>query len=128
MKRIKEIHNLIESNEFTTKIKIFFSTKEVPAHYDSYEQSFEYTNLNPQTIKGIVRELSGETLVWRQYGLHETGAVEIIVSDKYKTWFELCTKVEINSDSYSVFKDTAGSRALIQRRSNNLLRVILQKI
>jgi hypothetical protein len=127
MKKIRAIHDLINKSEFTEKIKIFFSTKTKGDDYDTYEKTYEITNLNPITIRGIVRMISPEALVWKQYGLNEIGAIEIITEYKYKKWFELCTKVEYKDDTYNVLKEATGSRAVIQARPNNTLRVILQK-
>ena len=127
MKILKEIHNIINEKEYSSKIRLFFSTQSKGDDYDKYEQTKEYTNLNPLTIRAVVSMVSPEALVWKQYGLSEIGAIDIVTEKKYKKWFELCNKVEYNNDSYSVLRDATGSRAIIQDRPNNTIRVILQK-
>lgn len=127
MKRNKQLHELIKNNRFAEKVRVFFSTTSKGDDYDKYEKTVEYTELNPLTIKAVVRMISPEALVWKQYGLSQMGAIEIVTEGKYKKWFELCTKVEYKEDTYNVFKDTTGSRAIIQTRPNDTIRVVLEK-
>jgi len=96
MKSIKFINDLIEKAEVTTKITIYFATPSYPEDYDKYEKNLTYTNLNPLSIKGYVREISPESLVWRQMGLQEMGAKEIICKEKYKDWFKKANKIVID--------------------------------
>ncbi len=127
MKKIEDIHKLLKEKEYTKKVRIYFSTKTAGDNFDPYERNYTITALNPQTIRAVVRMLSPEALVWKQYGLSEMGAVEILTDLKYKSWFENALKVEIDSDIYSVFKDGTGTRAIMQERPNDVLRVVLQK-
>jgi hypothetical protein len=127
MKKIREIHNLLKDKTYTEKIKIYFSTKSAGDDYDPYEQNYTLTNLNPKVIRGLVRFISPEALVWKQYGLQEMGAIEIITEKRYKSWFENCAKVEYADDTYTVMKENTGNRVLIQPRANDTIRVILRK-
>ena len=127
MKKIELIHSLLKDSEYTEKIKLFFSTKSAGEDFDEYEKTYDYTELNPVTIRAIVRMVTPEALVWKQYGLKEMGAIEILTEEKYKKWFENCIKIEYKNDVYTVFKDSAGSRAIIQSRPNDIIRVVLMK-
>ena|SRR3990167_6203811 len=127
MKKIKEVHDLLKDKDFASKIKMFFSTKTEGADFDSYEKTYEYTNLNPKTIYGIVNFISPEALVWKKYGLAEIGAVEVITEAKYENWFRTCNKIEIDGDEYSVFKDAGGMKFIIEKRRNSMLRIVLQR-
>ena len=86
--RLKYLEKIIKEN--STKIYIYFSTATVGDDFDPYEQNYTYTNLNPLVIKGYVRDISPEALVWKQYGLREMGAKEIICDKRYRNWFEKC--------------------------------------
>ena len=119
------INNLIKIN--STKVLIFFATSVAGDDYDPYEKNYTMQNLNPLTIKGYVREISPEALVWKQYGLSEMGAKEILCDEKYKSWFEKCNKVTISGDSYEVFRESGGNRAIIQKRPFKTIRVVLQR-
>jgi len=122
------INNLLSSKELSTKIKLFFSTRTIGEDFDSYEKNYTYNNLNPITIRGYVRDLRPESLVWRQYGLSETGAKEIICADKYIEWFKNCNKIEIDNDSYQTYKENVGNRFLITKLPFKLARVVIRKI
>lgn len=127
MKKLIEINNLLKSSELSKKIKIFFSTKTAGDDFDPYEQNWTYTNLNPITIKAYVRQLSPTALVWREYGLKEQGAIEIITEKRYKDWFKNANKIEIDDIEYEVFREAVNQRAIITERPYNLIRIILQQ-
>jgi hypothetical protein len=127
MKKIADIHNLLTNNDFSEKIQLVFATKVASEDYDNYEKNYTYTNLAPKTIRAIVRTITSEALVWKQYGLKEIGAIEIITDAKYKSWFEKCSEVIYDKDKYSVYRDGSSTRAIIEKKPNNLIRVILQK-
>lgn len=127
MKSLKFINELIEKEEFTTKITFYFATPSYPENYDKYENNLEYTNLNPLSIKGYVREISPESLVWRQMGLQEMGAKEIICKERYREWFLKTNKIVIDSDNYTVMKEGTGGNVLISKRPYGLIRVVLSK-
>jgi hypothetical protein len=126
-KSLKFVNDLISRGEFTTKITIYFGTPDYDENYDKWEKNLVYTNLNPQTIKGYVREIGAESLVWRQMGLQEMGAKEIICKEKYREWFTNATKIEIDGDNYTVMKEGTGGNFLVSKRPYGLLRVILSK-
>ncbi len=121
------IKKLINHSSYNTKVRIYFSTKSFGDDYDPYEAKATYTNLNPLTIKAYVREISPEALVWKQYGLQNMGAKELLCEDKYKNYFENCNKLEIAGVDYFVFKEGTGNKTLIIERPNKLLRVIITK-
>lgn len=123
-RRIKHITNLIKREG--SKIKLYFSYENTPEWYDKYEDKTEYSNLNPITIKGYVYQFSPTSLVWKQYGLTEQGAREILCDAIYKNYFEKCNKLEIDGDEYEVFKE-GGGRLLITERSNKLIKVVVRR-
>ena len=127
MKRIPVLSRLLtKRDDLLSKVYFYFSTKYAGEDYDPIEKNWSYANLNPQTAKMYVREIDAESLVWRQMGMQETGAVEILCEEKYKNWFLTASKIEINSDEYEVYKEATG-RVLIQKRPFKVLRVILRK-
>ncbi len=128
MKKIDQVQLLLKNREFTKKVLLYFSTKIAGTDYDPYEKNYTYNNLNPICIFGIVSQISPEALVWKQYGLSQIGAIEIIWSGRYKTWFEQCARVEVDTLKYEVYRDATGTRAIIQSRVNGLLiRVVLMR-
>lgn len=127
-KKNKQINQLINSANLSTKISIYFSSKTAGDYYDSYEKNYTYTNLNPLTIKGYVRDIKPEALVWKQYGLSEIGAKEIICEDKYGDWFRNCTKIVIDGDTYQTYKDNTGNKFIITKLPFKLIKVVVSKV
>jgi hypothetical protein len=126
-KKNKFIEDLLDHSYLTTKISIYFATKSADESFDSEEKNWSYTNLNPQTIRGYVREIDPSKLIWKQYGLSEMGAVEVLCSDKYENWFRNCNRIVINEKDYHVFKENVGNRVLITLRPFKLMRIVLKK-
>lgn len=127
MKKISCINRLLKDKDLTTKVLVYFSTKTYGEGYDTYEDNYTYTNLNPLSLKAYVTEISSEALVWKQYGLKEMGAKELICESKYAGWFRSANKIEIGGDEYEIYKEGVGNRIMIQTRPYNLIRVVLQK-
>jgi hypothetical protein len=123
----KIIQRILNNSGIATDIRIFMLTKTAGDDYDPYEKNWTIGNLNPITIKGYVREISYKSLVWRQMGYEEVGAVEIICEDKYNNYFEKCAKITINDNEYEVFRNMSGGRAVIQKLYPNLLKVVLRR-
>ena len=123
----KQITDLIENPALTTKIYIYFGYITYGDDYDEYEKNTIDAKLNPKIIKAYVRDVSPEALVYKQYGLHEQGAKEVICDAKYKAWFEKCAKIVIDSKEYQVYKEGAGQRAIITERKFDMIRVVLSR-
>jgi hypothetical protein len=121
----KDIKKFIK--EEGVKVLIYFAVKSTGDDYDPEDRNYTYTNLNPKCIKAWVSQISPEKLVWKQYGLVEQGALELITDSKYTEWFKKCNRIVINEVDYSVYKVGADSRVLVQVRPGNLIRVVLEK-
>ena len=121
------IKKILKHSNFTKKIYLYMSSKAAGDDYDPYEDNYTFSNLNPIIIKGYVSELSPEALAWKQYGLQNMGAKEIICRSLYKNAFENCNKIEIDNDEYQVFKDGTSGKTLISNRPNKLIRVVITR-
>ena len=122
-----EVNNVLKDRDFTTKVYLYFSSAAAGDDYDPYENRKVETLLNPKVIKARVQQISAEALVYRQYGLSNMGAIEIICLDKYYDLFKNCSKIIVDSVEYQVFKTPGGNKAVIQKRAGNLLRVVLSR-
>lgn len=127
-KRNNEINNLLKDSNLSTKIKIFFSTRSVGEDFDPREKNYTTTNLNYKAIKGYVRDIKAESLIWSQYGLAEVGAKEIICEARYAEWFKKANKIEIDGDTYQVYRENVGNRVLIVNIPFKLIKVIIRKM
>jgi len=126
-KRNLELSKLLENADFSTKIKMYFSTKSYGDDYDPYENNYTLTDLNPIAIKGYVREIDSESLVWRKMGTKEMGAKEIICEGKYAERFRIASRIVIDGDNYEVYREAVGMRSVIQKIPFNLIKVIVRK-
>jgi hypothetical protein len=126
-KKNKYISDLLEHSYISTKISIYMATRSVGEDYDPYEKVFTHSNLNPLTIKGYCRDIRPESLVWRQIGISEVGAKEILCEDKYVEHFRKANKIEIDGDEYQVYKENVGNRVLITKIPFKLIKVVLRK-
>lgn len=126
-KHNKEIDKILNDSNLSTKVSIFFKYTTYGDDYDEYEKNTIDAKLNPKTIKAYVRDVSPEALVYKQYGLHEVGAKEIICDARYKEWFEKCAKIVIDSKEYQVFKEATGQRAIITSRPFQTIRVVVSR-
>lgn len=127
MKENEEIIKILENDEYTTKISLFFASASYDESYDRYEDNKTLTNLNPITIKGYVRDLSSEKLYWKQFGKVEGGGKEVICKAKYADLFRNANRIEIDGDEYSCYKDATGENATITKRQFGIIRVTLIK-
>ena len=123
----KTINKLLKNSNFTTKVSIYFSYTGYDDDYDKYENNTIDMKLNPKTIKAYVTEISPDALVYKQYGLNEIGAKEIICEAKYRNWFEKCAKITINEKEFQIFKEAASQRSIITSRPFNLIRVVVSR-
>ena len=127
IRKLPLIAKLLNHSDFRTKVLLYMSTKTAGVDYDSDEQNYTYTNLNPITINAYVSEVSAEGLVFKAYGLQNIGAKSILCEAKYKNMFENCNKITIDGDNYTVFREGTGSKTLISNRPKGLIRVIIQR-
>jgi hypothetical protein len=126
-KKLKVINDMLKNSNFSTKVEIYFSTKVVGEDFNPYERNYTFNNLNPITIKAYVREVSPEALVYKQYGLAELGAKEILTEKRYIEYFRQANLIKIDGDEYIVYKEGTGNRLMISERPFNLIRVVVSK-
>jgi len=127
-KTTPEFRNLLKDKNFSTKVYIYPSTKTAGEDYDSEEQNWTYTNLNPIVVKAYVRDIKPESLVWRQLGIAETGAKELICEYRDVQKFRLANKIVIDSDEFQVYKDNVGNRVSITKLPMGLAKLVLKKV
>jgi len=126
-KKLRIAQDIFKDNSVSSKIYIYFASQMAGDDYDEFEKKRVPLNLNPIVIKGYVREINPEALVWKQYGLANIGAKEVLCDDKYESYFRNCQKIEIDGIEYQVFKEGVGSKAIIQKRPFQTLRVIIMR-
>lgn len=129
---IRQFQNLMTKDYTATKIQLSFAIEEFEDGYDPYEHNATLVNLNPKTIKGYIHTLTPEQLVYKQYGLSNTGAVEIVIEEKYYNWFKIANKIEIGEIQYKTMRvgNAIGSPSnpkgtLVAKRAFKMVRLVL---
>ena len=126
-KRNTTITKLLNDSNVSTKIYFYFSRQTAGDDFDPYEKNYTEVFLAPRVIKGYVSDVKPEALVWKQYGLKEMGAKEILCDSKYSDYFRNARKIEIEGDQYVTYKEGMPRAALITKRPFKLIRVVLFK-
>ena len=126
-KSIRCIEQILKKSGFTEKVKVFPSTKAAGDDFDEFEENYVYTNLNPQTIKGHIREITPESSVYKQYGKYQAGMREILCDERWRSLFENCNKIEIDNIEYQTFKDANGNKTTIIGRPYSMIRVLVSR-
>jgi len=126
-KKLRIAQDIFKDNSVSSKIYIYFASQQAGDDYDPFEKRLTATNLNPIVIKGYIREINPEALVWKQYGLANIGAKEILCDDKYESYFRNCQKIVIDNIEYQVFKEGVGNKSIIQKRPFQTMRVIVAR-
>ena len=126
-KKFFNFNTVLRDQNLNTQIQIFMSKLTAGQDYDSFGNNYTPSNLNPVTVYGYVREITPETAYWKQYGLYQTGMVEIICEDRFYEYFKLANSIVIAGVTYQVFIEGTGNKVMITRRPGQLLRVVLTR-
>ncbi len=129
---IRDFETLILKDYTATKITIYFAYKTAENGYDPYEDNLTTSNLNPKTIRGYIHFVTPQQLIYKQYGLSNIGAVEIICDDKYLNWFKTASKIVIDNIDYKTLAvgNAAGSSSnpkgsLVTKRAFKMGKIVL---
>jgi hypothetical protein len=82
---------------------------------DPYEKNTEKTFLNPLPIKGIIQNISFESLKWKYYGQLPMGSIQIICDKKYLSLLKIADKIKYKENYYKTYKDDAKGFAILER-------------
>lgn len=97
------------------KIKIFLrSAKTKGENYDKFRDTgYSKTLSNPLFIKGVVRTISGSSLILKEMGLINTGAKQLLIKSNNVNFVKLSEKILIDETEYYIYNDAAGNKLQI---------------
>ena len=104
-KHIPQFEHLMLKDYTAEKITLYFAMEIAEEGYDDFEKNTTPSNLNPKTIRGYIHRITPEQLIYKQYGLSNMGALEIIVDDKYYNWFKIANKITVDGVDYRVMRE-----------------------
>ena len=129
---IRDFENLMLKDYTATKITMYFATKVAEDGYDPYENNLTTSNLNPKTIRAYVHDVTPQQLIYKQYGLSNIGAKELICDEKYLDWFKIANKIVISDIDYKVLSvgNAAGTASnpkgsLFTKRAFKMAKIVL---
>jgi len=87
------------------------SAKVKQTGYDPYRDTgYKVTQINPIFVRVLTRAISANTLVYQQFGLTESGAIELIMKDSDLEIVKLAERLKVNDQEYYVYHDAVGNR------------------
>lgn len=116
------LDNCINKNVFdqiflnhSTKITIFLrASKNKGSNFDPFrETGYEKTTQNPFFIKGIIKSLAPNSLIIREMGLTESGALQLLIKDNDVSLIKLSKKMIIDGKEYYIYNDRIGNKLQI---------------
>lgn len=117
--------NLFKDQEETIWVSLK-GTNTLSSNYDPYRQTGQTVTLkNPYPIKAMVRHLTAESLVMREIGLKENGAIELLVDKSKTNFFRIAQKIEYNAREYSLYIQALGNKVQITPGPLNYDKVVL---
>lgn len=113
MDRRIDLFNLFR-NEGKLETLHVYSAKETQD--DPYEKTKINVYMNPLPIKGLIRQVSWESLKWKYPGLLPTGSIELICEKKYETLLQTADKIKYKDNYYSCWKDDSKNFMIMKRQ------------
>ncbi len=96
-------------------------------NYDPYlNEGQTIQDQSPIPIKALyVRPVSTSSLVYRELGLQEVGAIEAVIDNCDVNALKMATKIKYDEQFYSVWKKGLGNKVLFTKLAFNQTKVIL---
>ena len=114
----KEISQKLFDQVFRDKKKIALvflrGAKTREEDFDPFRNTgFVQQNQNPLPVKVLTKTISPNSLVFKEIGLTEAGAVQIILHDRDVELIKNSEKIIINNIEYYIFNDAVGNKLQI---------------
>ena len=114
----KEISQKLFDQVFRDKHKkalVFLrGAKTKDANFDpDRDTGYVQQNQNPLPVKVLTQTITPNSLIFREMGLTEAGALQIILADNDVELFKNSEKITIFGKTYYVYKDNVGGKVQI---------------
>lgn len=123
----KIFEELFRKRQGTVKVKVFMkSSKSIGTNYDPFRNTnYTKTKQNPIFIQALVRDVSPEKLIYKEMGVSETGAKELVIHSRDVNAIKISERIEIDGENYYIYNDRVGNKLQIFKRSFDYYRVII---
>lgn len=112
MEKRLDLFNIFKNEGQLETLYVYQSTETID---DPYEKTSTKTYMNPLPIKGIIRQVSWESLKWKYPGLIPNGSIEVIAEKKYETLFQTADRIKYKDDYYKCWKDDSQNFMIMKR-------------
>ena len=122
----KQIHDTVFTEYAETLWVYLKASNSKGSNYDPYRNTgYVKTNQSPEPVKAYVRQIKGNSLIAREIGLSQSGAIEIIIKSSDANLFRICEKIKYNDVEYTTFNKALGDKVQIYKSDFNFSRVVL---
>jgi len=131
------MNNEIDQNLFehvfksqSVKVRVILRTSKTKgANYDPYRDTgYQQTHQNPVFVQALTKTVSPNSLIIREIGLTESGAIQIIVQNKDADIIKLADTIIIKDIKYTPFNKALGGKVQIFDLPFNYKKLILFRI
>ena len=128
------IQNIIQENIFrqifqdhSIKIDVYLrASKTKHENYDKFRNvGYTQTYQNPIPVQALTKAVAANSLIIREIGLTESGALQLIVNDDDLEAIKLAEKLIINGVEYTPRIKALGNRFQSEKRPFNFTKVIV---
>jgi hypothetical protein len=115
---------------YAEKVQVILRTSKIKGdNYDKfrnvgYDKSFQ----NPLFIKAIKRTISSNSLIIRELGLLESGAIQIIIRENDVSLLKTSDKLIIDNIEYTAWNKALGNRIQIYKLPFKYSKVVLFRL
>lgn len=107
----KEIFESIFKDHAISGRAILRASKTKGVNFDKFRNTgYEKNHQNPLFFKCLTKAVTANSLVIRELGLTESGAIQIIVKDNDEKLLKLSEKIIIDNIEYTAFNHALGNR------------------
>ena len=125
-KRIKDV----VFNDYQETVWVYLKTSNTKGErYDPYLNiGYTKTNQSPEPVQAHVRQIAGNSLIAREIGLSESGAIEIVIKTSDENLFKICEKIVYDDVEYTPFIKALVNKIQIYKSPFNFSRVVLFRL
>lgn len=122
----KEVFDKIYKDH-SISIKVHLrGSKTKSANHDPFRNiGYTITKQNPLWVKALKRDLTSNSLIIREMGLTQSGAIEIIVQNKDVSLIKASTRVVVNEIDYYPYNDAVGNKFQLTERPFGYSKIVL---
>lgn len=129
----RNVHQKLKDSifkEYNETVWVYLKkTNTKSSNYDPYRNTgYTKSYQSPEPVKAYVRQIRGNSLVARELGLMQSGAIEIVINSSDENIFRICDRVKYNNVEYSPFNKALGDRVQIYKSDFNFSRVVLFRV